>query len=52
MWMRGGRLAWQAGAGIVHDSVPELEWKEVNNKTAIMKLALQSEDGNYVSLNR
>lgn len=52
MWQRGGRLYWQAGAGIVHDSVPQLEWKEVNNKSAIMRLAQQPEDGSYVSLGR
>ena len=45
MWIRGGRLFWQAGAGIVHDSVPELEWKEVCNKSAIMRLVLESGEG-------
>lgn len=39
MWVRDGRLYWQAGAGIVHDSVPALEWKEVCNKSAIMRQA-------------
>ena len=39
MWVREGRLYWQAGAGIVHDSVPALEWKEVCNKSAIMRQA-------------
>ncbi len=53
MWIRGGRLFWQAGGGIVHDSVPALEWKEVNNKSAIMRLALKSdEEGSHVSVNR
>ncbi len=37
MWVRDRRLYWQAGAGIVHDSVPALEWKEVCNKSAIMR---------------
>ena len=37
IWVRDGRLYWQAGAGIVHDSVPALEWKEVCNKSAIMR---------------
>lgn len=40
MWQRDGRLHWQAGGGIVHDSDPELEWKEVLNKSAIMRAAL------------
>lgn len=39
MWVSEGRLYWQAGAGIVHDSVPALEWKEVCNKSAIMRQA-------------
>ena len=45
MWIRNGRLFWQAGAGIVHDSVPENEWKEVCNKSAIMRLVLESGEG-------
>ncbi len=30
--IKGGELHIQAGAGLVHDSVPELEWKETMNK--------------------
>ena len=30
--IKGGRLYVQAGAGVVADSVPELEWKETMNK--------------------
>ena len=53
MWTRQGRLYWQAGAGIVHDSVPELEWKEVNNKSAIMRLVLSDKGENsHVSAHR
>ncbi|WP_165072509.1 anthranilate synthase component I family protein [Desulfovibrio sp. ZJ200] len=52
MWLRDGRLFWQAGGGIVHDSDPELEWKEVCNKSAIMRLALRAEDEEYVSAHR
>lgn len=39
MWVRNGRLYWQAGSGVVHDSTPALEWKEVCNKSAIMRQA-------------
>lgn len=39
MWVRNGRLYWQAGSGVVHDSIPALEWKEVCNKSAIMRQA-------------
>lgn len=52
MWARDGKLFWQAGGGIVHDSDPELEWKEVCNKSAIMRLVLQAEDEEYVSAHR
>jgi anthranilate synthase component 1 len=52
MWMRDGKLFWQAGGGIVHDSDPDLEWKEVCNKSAIMRLALRAEDEEYVSAHR
>ncbi|MFI3271180.1 MAG: anthranilate synthase component I family protein [Pseudomonadota bacterium] len=40
MWHQDGKLNWQAGAGIVHDSDPQLEWNEVCQKSAIMRLAL------------
>ncbi len=30
--IKGGELHIQAGAGVVHDSVPRLEWKETMNK--------------------
>ena len=39
MWVRDGRLYWQAGSGGVHDSSPALEWKEVCTKSAIMRQA-------------
>ncbi|MGE9985903.1 anthranilate synthase component I family protein [Desulfovibrio sp. SGI.169] len=52
MWVRDGRLFWQAGGGIVHDSDPEQEWKEVCNKSAIMRLVLRAEDEEYVSAHR
>ena len=32
--MRGGEIAVQAGAGIVFDSVPQLEYEETLNKAA------------------
>ena len=48
MWLRDNRLFWQAGGGIVHDSDPDMEWKEVCNKSAIMRLALRAEEEEYV----
>lgn len=35
------KLHWQAGAGIVADSKPELELKEINNKAAVLVKALE-----------
>ncbi|MBQ7607527.1 MAG: anthranilate synthase component I family protein [Desulfovibrionaceae bacterium] len=52
MWQRNGKLFWQAGGGIVHDSDPALEWKEVTNKSAIMRLVLETKDEAYVSAHR
>ena len=38
--IKDGMLHVQAGAGVVADSVPELEWKETNNKArALMRAA-------------
>lgn len=52
MWLENGRLCWQAGGGIVHDSDPDAEWNEVCNKSAIMRLALKLEDEGSVPANR
>lgn len=35
------KIYWQAGAGIVADSKPELELKEINNKSAVLINALK-----------
>ena len=35
------KIYWQAGAGIVADSKPELEYKEINNKAAVLLKALK-----------
>ena len=52
MWQRDGELFWQAGGGIVHDSDPELEWKEVLNKSAIMRAALACGEDDHVPAHR
>ncbi|MBO4300793.1 MAG: anthranilate synthase component I family protein, partial [Desulfovibrio sp.] len=52
MWLREGRLFWQAGGGIVHDSDPDAEWKEVCNKSGIMRLALHAEEEENVFAHR
>ncbi|EPR32977.1 Chorismate binding domain-containing protein [Alkalidesulfovibrio alkalitolerans DSM 16529] len=41
LWVRNGTVSWQAGAGIVHDSVPEKEWDEVNNKLRAVRKILE-----------
>ena len=35
------KVYWQAGAGIVADSQPKLELKEIRNKSAVLKSALE-----------
>ncbi|MBP3730781.1 MAG: anthranilate synthase component I family protein [Mailhella sp.] len=52
MWMRRGRLHWQSGSGIVFDSDPGLEWKEVCNKSAIMRLVCSHSGEAYVPSHR
>lgn len=40
LWIRDGRIHWQAGAGVVYDSVPEKEWQECANKAKAIRKAL------------
>jgi len=41
LFAKGKTLYWQAGAGVVADSTPELETKEINNKAAVLVNAMQ-----------
>jgi anthranilate synthase component 1 len=41
LFAKGNEIYWQAGAGIVADSRPELEAKEIRNKSAAMVKALK-----------
>jgi anthranilate synthase component 1 len=41
LFAKRNTIYWQAGAGIVADSKPELEWKEIQNKSAVLRNALQ-----------
>ena len=41
LFAKGDDVYWQAGAGIVADSKPELEAKEIKNKSAAMVNALK-----------
>jgi anthranilate synthase component 1 len=43
--MGDGRYTYQAGAGIVADSVPETEWEEVLSKSGAMRGALETAAG-------
>lgn len=52
MWVRDGRLYWQAGAGIVHDSDPDAEWREVLHKSALMRAALRPGGEDHVPARR
>ncbi len=40
LWIKDGKLEFQAGAGIVYDSEPEKEWQECLNKSAILRKVL------------
>ncbi len=40
VWFKNGQAHWQAGGGVVFDSVPEHEWKECNNKAAAVLASL------------
>ncbi len=41
LFAKNKKIFWQAGAGIVADSKPELELKEINNKSAVLLSALK-----------
>ena len=43
LWTQGNQVSWQAGAGIVYDSVPETEWDECRAKAAIIKKIVEGE---------
>ena len=44
--IKDGQLHIQAGAGVVADSVPDLEWKETMNKgRAVFRAVAQAEAG-------
>ena len=40
LWIRDGKAHWQAGGGVVYDSSPEAEWKEINQKAASVVAAM------------
>ncbi|MCK5034172.1 MAG: chorismate-binding protein, partial [Calditrichia bacterium] len=41
LFAKNDTIYWQAGAGIVADSIPELELKEIYNKSAALRSALK-----------
>jgi anthranilate synthase component 1 len=45
LFANDNKIFWQAGAGIVADSKPELEAKEIRNKSAAMVSALKYAEG-------
>ncbi len=42
-WIEGDKIHWQAGAGIVADSIPEKEWEECHNKARVIDRILKQE---------
>ncbi len=49
MWIRDGLVHWQAGAGIVYDSVAEREWEECRNKARVLAEVLKPKGEDDVS---
>jgi anthranilate synthase component 1 len=45
LWVRDGKIYWQAGAGVVFDSDPEKEWQECQNKARAINKAITSTGG-------
>jgi anthranilate synthase component 1 len=45
LFAKNNNIYWQAGAGIVADSIPELELKEIRNKSAVLLSALKYAEG-------
>ncbi len=52
LWIKDDRIFWQAGAGIVSDSVPEKEWQECQNKARILSHILSQNGGSDVFAHR
>ncbi len=48
LWVRDNMVHWQAGAGIVYDSVPDTEWLECNNKAKVLQEVLAATGGGDV----
>ena len=48
MILKQGRIFVQAGAGIVHESDPEMEYLEVINKSRAMQTAVRLATGGFV----
>ncbi len=44
-WIKGNRIFWQAGAGIVADSHPLKEWQECHNKARVIDKILKEDGG-------
>jgi anthranilate synthase component 1 len=43
LWMRDQRVFWQAGGGVVFDSLPENEWEEIHNKAKAVRQAISGQ---------
>jgi anthranilate synthase component 1 len=52
MWVREGRLYWQAGARILHDADPGQEWEKAVTRAEIMRRLCSASGGGYVPAHR
>jgi len=44
MWFKDGMAHWQTGCGVVFDSDPDAEWREVNAKARVLAEVLTTEE--------
>ncbi len=51
LWIKEDKVYWQAGAGIVFDSIPEKEWEECHNKAKVILKVLQENGGHDAFIN-
>ena len=52
LWVRDGRLFWQAGAAVSHDTDEALAWKNIAQKSAMIRQSCSESEGHHVPAHR
>ncbi len=52
LWVREGRLFWQAGSAVAHDTEASSSWKEICRKSAVMRQSCFESGVQYVPAHR